>query len=61
MNKYKEYKKVIKHEHLDNIRGFNREMDEFLERHQNIKILHTIVHKPYHVTIIYEELKEIIQ
>lgn len=56
---YKQYNKVLKQVHIDNYTDFNRNLDEFLSRHQNIKIEHIITHKPYHITIIYSELIEV--
>jgi len=55
----KEYKKVLKQVYIDNCPSFNLNMDKFLDNNPEVKILHTIVHQPYHVTIIYQELKEI--
>lgn len=55
----KEYKKVLKQVHLDNDSSFNNNLSKFLANHPNMKIEHTIVHKPYHVTIIYSELEEV--
>lgn len=56
---YKEYKKVIKHKRITNDSSFTFEMDLFLEKNPDIKILHCIVHRPYHVSIIYEVLVEV--
>jgi hypothetical protein len=54
MANYKEFKKELKQVHITNDYGFTKELEKFLEKNQNIKIIQTIVHKPYHVTIIYE-------
>jgi len=56
MGKYKEYKKVIKQVHIDNQTNFSNNLESFLNRNPDIKIITTILHKPYHITIIYEVL-----
>lgn len=56
--KYKEYERVFKQAHITNDRCFSTNLDYFLKNHPNMKIEHTIIHKPYHVTIIYSELIE---
>ena len=56
--KYKEYKKVLNQRHIDNCSNFSENLQRFLDNHPDIKIVETIVHKPYHITIIYQELIE---
>lgn len=57
----KEYKRVVRHVHIspDERYSYDMNMNIFLANHPNLKIEHTIVHKPYHVSIIYSELEEI--
>ena len=53
---YKEYKRVLKSEHITNYSNFSLNLQNFLDENPDIKIIDTIVHKAYHVTIIYQEL-----
>lgn len=57
--KNKEYQRVFKQAHITNDGSFSNNLDGFLRNHPNMKIEQTIVHKPYHVTIIYSELIEV--
>ena len=57
--KNKEYQRVFKQVHITNDSSFSDNLNWFLEKHPNMKIEQTIVHKPYHVTIIYSELIEV--
>lgn len=54
MTKYKEFKKELKQVYITNDRSFSTTLESFLTKNPGIKIVSTIVHKPYHVTIIYE-------
>ena len=54
MSKYKEFKKILKQVHITNENNFNNDLQNFLDTNPEVKIVNTIVHKPYHVTIIYE-------
>ena len=58
--KNKEYKKVLAHCHIspNSHSSFDENMNYFLKSHPDMKIEQIIVHKPYHVTIIYSELKQ---
>lgn len=56
---YKEYKKVLKQVHIDNHPNFSTNLQRFLDANPDLKIVKTIVHKPYHVTIIYQVLEEV--
>ena len=55
----KEFKKILKQVHITNEVNFSINLEVFLDDNPNITIINTIVHKPYHVTIIYSELIEI--
>lgn len=54
-SKYEEFKSVLKQVHIDNNSNFNYDLDFFLKKNPDIKIVTTIVHKPYNITIIYQE------
>ena len=57
--KHKEYQSIFKQVHITNDSSFSNNLDWFLRNHPDMKIEQIIVHKPYHVTIIYSELKQI--
>ena len=57
--KYREYRKVLTNQHITNDGNFSRNLESFLKANPDIKIIETIVHKPYHVTIIYQEMVEV--
>ena len=52
----KEFSKKRECVNIDNIKSFRVNLQEFLDKYPDVKIIETIVHKPYHVTIIYERL-----
>lgn len=60
MAKRKEYKRVRKQVHIDNVRNFTDNLQRFLDKNPDAKIEHILQHKAYHITIIYSELKEIV-
>lgn len=55
----KEYKKVLKHKVIDNKYNFTEDMNQFLKDNPDIKIIETISHRAYHVSIIYQVLIEV--
>ena len=55
--KYKEYKKVTKHKHIEpSGLSCTYQIDQFLFDNPDIKITHIIRHEPYRISIFYEEL-----
>lgn len=47
----------MKQIHIDNFRNFNTNLQDFLDKNKNIEIVKIITHKPYHITIIYNEIE----
>lgn len=63
MGSYKQYRKIFKQKSIDNYLVFGDNLNNFLNnvinKNPNSKIEHIIIHKPYHITIIYSVLEEI--
>ena len=57
-----EYKKVRTAVNIEQSigRSFRDEMRNFLKTNPDAKIEHIVVHKPYHVTVIYSTLIKVI-
>lgn len=49
-----ELKKTLKTVRIGNLRGFDNNLQSFLDDNPNVEIKHIIVHQPYDVSLIYE-------
>lgn len=49
----------MKSVYIDNRPSFQDNLDRFLKNNPNIKIICTIIHNPYHVSIIYDKNEQL--